>query len=519
MTQDRLEIDHSTKETQSISKGGLASLTKKDLPTLSKSRFMSGSQCHLRLWNDTHARDLATDTRTSLQGVYDTGHEVGELACKRYPGGHFVAQNHLQFGDALAETQRVLKRGRVSALFEAAFEHEGLIARADIIEQLSSGGWRLIEVKSTTGLKDIFVLDVAFQLIILRAAGIDVRDATVMTLDRSYVYDGKSLDLARLFQLHPVMEQCEKLIDTVGEDARKMQSLISESTPPAIEIGDHCFEPYECPYFAHCSRDVIWPEHGINELPSLHPNRRTELEEAGVEEIQDISDDFPLTKLQRIVCKSVREQQSLVHGDISSMLAKIQPPIRYLDFETFAPAIPRFTGSRAYDAIPFLFSVHTEHDPDTVEHTDYLHEQDDDPRPQIVERLIETLGSEGSICTYSHYEHTVLTSLARAIPEMADELDAISARLFDLLLVVRNSIYHSEFRGSFSIKNVLPVLVLGMGYDDLEISDGQTASVLYIQALKNSKAKKRRKAFDDLRAYCERDTLALARLLQSLRKL
>ena len=487
--------------------------------TLSKSRFLSGTQCHLRLWNDTHARDLATDTDISLQGVYDTGHEVGELACKRYPGGLLVAQNHLQFEDALAETQQVLKQGSVSALFEAAFEHEGLIARADIIERLSSGAWRLIEVKSTTGLKEIFVLDVVFQLIILRAAGLDVRDATVMTLDRSYVYDGKKLDLDRLFQLHPVLEQCEKIIDTVGEDARKMQSLIADSTPPDIEIGDHCFEPYECPYFAHCSRDVIWPEHGINELPSLHTNRRVEIEEAGIEEIVDIPDDFPLTNLQRIVCESVRERQSLVHGDISSMLANIKPPIRYLDFETFAPAIPRFAGTCAYSAIPFLFSVHTEHDSDTVEHIDYLHEQDDDPRPQIVERLIEALGSEGSICTYSHYEHTVLNSLANAIRDRADELTAITERLFDLLSVVRNSIYHPEFRGSFSIKSVLPVLVPGMGYDDLEISDGQTASVLYMQALMNSKVKERRKAFDDLRAYCERDTLAMVRLLQALRKL
>ena len=487
-------------------------------PTLSKSRFLSGSQCYLRLWNDTHARDLATDTGTSLQGVYDTGHDVGELACKRYPGGHLVAQTHLQFGDALAETQQVLKQGSVSALFEAAFEHEGLIARADIIDQLSSGGWRLIEVKSTTGLKEILVLDVAFQLIILRAAGLDVRDAAVMTLDRSYVYDGKKLDLDRLFQLHPVLEQCQKITDTVGEDARKMQSLISESSPPDIEIGDHCFEPYECPYFAHCSRDVIWPEHGINELPSLHPNRRIELEEAGIEEIQDIPVDFPLTNLQRIVCKSVREQQFLVHGDVPSMLTELKPPIRYLDFETFAPAIPRFAGTRAYDAIPFLFSVHTEHDPNTVEHIDYLHEQDDDPRPYIVERLIEALGSEGSICTYSHYEHTVLNSLANAIPDRADELAAISARLFDLLPVVRNSIYHPEFRGSFSIKSVLPVLVPDMGYEDLEISDGQTASILYMQALKNSAATERKQAFNDLRAYCERDTLAMVRLLQALRK-
>lgn len=201
------------------------------------------------------------------------------------------------------------------------------------------------------------------------------------------------------------------------------------------------------------------------------------------------------------------------------MPSEIKAPIRYLDFETLAPAIPRFAGTRAYDAIPFLFSAHTEHDQDTVEHVDYLHEQDDDPRPHIIDRLIEALGSQGSICTYSHYEHTVLTSLANAFPDRADELAVISARLFDLLPVARNSIYHPEFRGSFSIKSVLSVLVPGMGYDDLEISDRQTASVLYTQALQNSNVKKRIKTFNDLRAYCARDTFVMVQLHHALSKL
>ena len=102
-----------------------------------------------------------------------------------------MAQDHWHIPDALAETRRVLEEDAAPALFEAAFVHEGLLARADVIERLPGGGWRLIEVKSTTRLKDIFVLDVAFQLCVLRGTGLDVRDAAVMTLDRSYVYDGK----------------------------------------------------------------------------------------------------------------------------------------------------------------------------------------------------------------------------------------------------------------------------------------------------------------------------------------
>ena len=488
-------------------------------PTLSKTRFLSGAQCHLRLWFDYHARHLAPEPDASLQQIFDTGHEVGDLACKRYPGGHFVAPDHRHMGEALAETRRVLEEGTAPALFEATFVHQGLLCRADVIERLPGGGWRLIEVKSTTRLKDVFVLDTAFQLCVLRGAGLDVREAAVMTLDRSYVYDGKRLDLDALFKLHDVFEQAEAFLDTVDWQAREMQALIARAEPPDILTGDHCFTPYECPYHGHCARDHVDPDHGISELPWLRHPRRSQLNEAGIEEIRDIPEDFPLSGLQRIVRRAVREQQSVVHGDIASRLAALESPVYYLDFETFAPAIPRFDGTSPYDSVPFLFSVHAERNGGAPAHVDYLHEQDDDPRPRIADRLIDALGTEGSICMYSPYERTVLNSLAAALPERAAELNAIATRLFDLHPVIRNTYYHPEFRGSFSIKSVLPVLVPGMGYDDLEIPDGQAASVSYMQALKNSDSRQRQQTFENLRAYCERDTLAMVRLREALESL
>ena len=85
-------------------------------PSLSRSRFLSGAQCHLRLCYDYHVRDLAPEPDATLQAVLDTGHEVGDLACKRYPGGHFVAPYYRHIPDALAETRKVLKEGAAPAL-------------------------------------------------------------------------------------------------------------------------------------------------------------------------------------------------------------------------------------------------------------------------------------------------------------------------------------------------------------------------------------------------------------------
>ena len=490
-----------------------------DLPRLSKSRFLSGSQCHLRLWHDFHAPHLAAETSDVLQAVFDTGHEVGELACRRYPGGHFVAQDHQHVEEALEETRAVIEEESASALFEAAFEYQGLFCRADVIERLPGGGWRLVEVKSATKLKDIFVLDVAFQLWLLRAAGLDVRDAAVMTLDRSYVYDGKRLDLDALFQLHGVFEKATSMGDTVAQQARDMQTLIASDVAPDIAPGDHCFKPYDCPYYAHCTRDLATLEHGVHELPGLRTRRRDGLRARGIEEIRDVPAKFPLSALQRIARRAVREGRAQVHGDIRRAFAAVVPPIHHLDFETFAPAIPRFRGTRAYDQIPFLFSVHTELDGSPLAHADYLHEGKDDPRLKLADRLIEAVGREGTICAYSGYEQQVLWGLIRALPERADALRAIMARLFDLHRVVKRTYYHPDFRGSFSLKDVFPVLSPDSGYDDLAIADGQTAAARYVRAVETADEAQRRPLFDDLRSYCARDTLATVKLRQALSRI
>ena len=483
---------------------------------LSKSRYISGMQCHRRLWYDTHARGLASPVDDSLQAVFDAGHEVGEIARERFPGGHLVAHDHLHIPEALEETRRVAQADAAPVLFEAAFEHERMLVRADVLERLPGGGWRLVEVKSTTRLKEVFILDVAAQLWVLRGAGIDVHEAGVLTLNREYVYDGVRLDLDALFKLHPVLDEASALLEAIGPQVQEMQEMLAHAAAPDIAPSSHCFTPYACQYYEHCTRNLAKPEHGLDELPRLTEERRTALEAEGIGEIRDIPESFPLTYLQRIVRRAIREGRARLHGDVARALSMLVPPVRYLDFETFAPAIPRFTGTRPYDPIPFLFSVHTEDRTPDPRHVDYLHDRDDDPRSPLAEHLIHALGRTGSICTYSGYERQVIRALAKALPHRAEALAAIEARLFDLLPVVRNAYYHPEFRGSFSIKNVLPVLVPGMDYGDLAIADGQTATARYQRALATDHSDERRLSFDDLRTYCARDTLAMVNLRDAL---
>jgi hypothetical protein len=51
---------------------------------------MSGTQCHLRLWYACFEAEFASEPDAALQAIFDTGHQVGELATQRYPGGVLI---------------------------------------------------------------------------------------------------------------------------------------------------------------------------------------------------------------------------------------------------------------------------------------------------------------------------------------------------------------------------------------------------------------------------------------------
>ena len=482
---------------------------------LSKSRFIAGSQCHLRLWNDIHRRNLAAPPDEVAQSIFDTGHEVGELACKRYPGGRVVTADYLHFDDAITETKQLMTSD-APALFEAAFEHGGVVARADVLERLSDGGWRMIEVKSTTRVKDVFILDAAIQLWILRGAGVDVRDACILTLDTRFVRTTEPPDPQALFRLHSVMEPASALLDHIGGDVRKMHERIARAEPPDIATGEHCHDPYPCPYWAHCTRNAPQRDHPLDELPRLSRERRAELDALGIVEVRDIPAAFPLSFTQHLVRRAVASDGEIVRGDLGGAL-ELAPPVRHLDFETFAPAIPRFPGTTPYEGIPFLFSVRTEREDGETEQVDYLHESSSDPRPVLTERLLDALGSDGSICVYSRFEARVIRGLTRASPHHAIALERLLPRLVDLHRIMRRHYYHPGFRGSFSLKAVLPTMT-STHYDDLAITDGRLAAVRYMEALRTEDETVRRQAFADLRAYCHRDTAATVAVVVALRK-
>lgn len=485
-------------------------------PRLSKSKFLSGLQCHKRLYLEIYQPQLATPPDAGTQAILDMGTEVGELARNRFAGGVLVTAGYKQREAALAQTAALLLDPTVPAIFEAAVQHDGVLVRVDILERVSMeegmpSCWRLIEVKSSTRVKDVHVDDLAVQTHVLLGAGVTLAAAGLMHIDTGYLYEGGEIDLQRLFSIEDLTELVAGRRAQVAERLAAMKAMLLESAAPAVEPDQHCHSPYECPFWAHCTKEK--PARWIYHLPGAKQTVNR-LAQQGITTIDDIPKGTTLSLAQR----RVKDNVEWVSPQLGSVLRSIEYPVHHVDFETVMLAIPRFPSTRPYQSIPVQWSNHIEMESGELVHQEFLHGEASDPRKQWAKALLESLGEKGSIVVYSAYEEAMMKQLVEAFPEFRSAFKPIIARLWDLHPVIKEHYYHPAFQGSYSIKSVLPAVVPSMGYEDLAIKEGgQAAAEYYRMVFLESDWIEQSNIREALLSYCARDTMAMVELRRALR--
>lgn len=485
---------------------------------LTKSRYVSGLQCLRRLWLNVHEplERQEPEPGTAL----DVGIEVGRMARLLFPGGVLVAQEPWEHAAAVARTAELMADRSVPAIFEAAFEHSGVRIRVDVLERLLRGRWGLREVKSSSDIRDDHYDDVAVQAYVLKQSGMRLSSIQVLHVNTDYVRGVRDISWPRFFHREEVKAEVLKRIGAIAGQLRQQRACLSRPRAPKVEPEAHCHAPYPCEHWEACTASK--PADWIYHMPNFSAERRAELGRLKVESIAKIPQDFRLSPKQGIIRHVTRTGKPYVAEELSQRIAAFGPPAFYLDFETFSPAIPLYPGTRPYQTLPFQWSLHRVGLDGSSEHSEFLGDGTMDPRRRFAETLISTLkNSKLPIVVYSGYEERCLKELASEFSDLAKPIHKIVKRLFDLLPVVRSSVYHRDFGFSNSIKSVAPALCPDVRYDDLKgIADGGAASTAYwSMASGRADAKTCSQLRQSLLAYCQRDTWALVRLHKALRTL
>jgi hypothetical protein len=492
---------------------------------LTKSRYIDGLRCSRKLWLGWYQR-LPYDDPEPFS-ILDVGNQIGEKAHLLFPGGKLVSEAAYEHKEAVERTQELIKDQSTPAIFEAAFEHENVRVRVDILERFDDGTWGLREVKSSLSASASkgHYDDVAVQLHVVEGSGLSVSSVELIHVNKEYVREEGDIDWTSIFVRADLTEAAKKRLSNVQNQLPPMHAILKQDAAPEVLVSRSlCTQPYRCDYIDRCMADN--PDDWVGYLPRIGKNLGL-LHSQGIESVRDIPESFELPDSSVSIRKAILSGQVQVEDGLSSALADFGPPAYYLDFETINPGIPFYPRTSPYERVAFQWSLHLIDENGTVSHQEFLAPGHDDPRRAVAETLIKAVSKPGiPIVAWSKKtEAGILRALGELYDDLSVELDAIHARVVDLLPIVSEYVLHPGFfrrasldSSTYSIKNVLPVLVEGQDYKNLDgVASGLDASLDYVRLINGIyDLQEEQRLRRDLLAYCKLDTQALTEIQLTL---
>lgn len=484
----------------------------------SKSKLLALRQCPKRLWLEIHRPDLREDS-AATQASFQIGHQVGDIARRIYDPknlGTLIEVENEGFKMAFERSTKLLKQP--NPIFEAGFSAGGALAFADVMLSETIEGkqvWRMIEVKSSTSVKDYHRDDVAVQAYIAKSAGVALHGIALAHIDSSWTYPGND-DYSGLLKENDLTAEAFARTEEVKDWIQKAQLITASIAPPAIATGAHCDTPYACGFYDHCSQDEAKAQYPIHWLPYFGAKAQ-DLAAQGVIELADVPDDMLNPRQLRVKTHTLANTVFFDAKGAAADLAMHGLPAYFLDFETIQFAVPIWAGTRPYQQNSFQFSLHTLSESGQLGHQAFLDLSGADPSELFARALIAGCGTRGPVYVYNAaFEASRISELAMRYPSSSDALLAINARMVDLLPIARERYYHPSLQGSWSIKKVLPAVVPELRYDALNgVQDGGMAMDAYLEAIHPSTLPERKNQIEQqLLAYCKLDTYAMVRLWQ-----
>jgi hypothetical protein len=492
---------------------------------ISKTDYLEYTFCRKNLWLRKHKPELFEGAEfTDFEKKIIEDGNLAESACRKlFPDGTLIETSGK---GAVEETKLEIGKG-AQTLFQATFQDDVFFIRADILQYSHElNGWELFEVKATNEVKrkvpHHHVNDLAFQKIVIEKCGLNIVKAGVVHLNREYVKHGE-VNFRELFIEEDLTSEVADVEEQVGQEMTDAKAYLEGPE----EKGCLCI--YEgrsnhCSTFAYSNPEV--PEYSVHDFNRIGMSKKKLIDwiDRGELSFADVQNPEALNNAQRRQYDAHMLSRVIFDRDaIHAVLNDLVFPLQFFDYEGYSSAIPLFDGFGAYEHVPFQYSLYVLHEDGAIDHKEFLiTEPSSDLTLPLIERMKADIDPKGTVISwYKSYESQRNDKLGEIHPEYAPFLKELNDKMFDLMEIFSDGHYvDPAFKGSASIKKVLPVIVPSLSYKTLNIHEGSQASERWekLISIKTSQEEKDKIA-KDLLDYCKLDTWAMVEIYRFLKNL
>jgi len=480
---------------------------------ITKADYTRYLECPLYAWLWKNKQELRQGVQNSR--VSDQGYEVEVIARDLFDKGIEVSGDIQTAHD---QTQ-VLLNNDTSVLYQATFVTDRLISKVDVLVKDDCGDWHLYEVKSSTKKKPEHIDDIAFQATVIQDSGIQLSTINLVHVNNQYIYNEKEgIVPDKFLMIQNITDEVLEYLPRIKPKIEVAYNELTHSAEPSVPALKKKFKyPLPKKLFDYYWRSIY--EYSIYDIANIRAKTLTKLIDQNIHQIVDIPEGFfPSNKMNDQVTLTKEKSQRIDTDAIDEVFNQLEYPLYFLDYETVNPAIPLFDQTKPYEQIPFQYSLHILESPGSdCAHSDFLHSEKSNPIQALLKSLNKAIGPKGTVIVWNQFfEKGRNDFMAAFCPDYKEFLDSVNERVFDLMVIFQKHYLDYRFKGSASIKNVLPVLVPDLRYSDLTIQHGGMAMDGILDLVDSNESCGRQTLISDLKAYCEQDTLAMVRIFECL---
>ena len=478
---------------------------------LSYTAVSLGERCRKAFFlslNHPEFKDAISEERKVL---LNQSRELKVKARDLFPGGIKVEKDINNLEKAANDTLFFIQSGE-TILYDAVFIFEGIFVVIDIL-LFESGNWKFFEVKNSLRINNGYFKEMSFVHLAIKNTVHASPDAFLITINSDFVLN-KDSTVIDLFHIQNVSKQIREnlyLIETKIKNAKILENI---TTLPEEKIGNKCISPYDCDFIKYCWKEI--PDESVLKINGLPFPKRVEFFDSGKKTIHEI-DDFegiPTPIKNQIV--SVRNKEERVEWQkLMTYVSKICFPAMLFDMEFLSSAIPKISGTRPFEQIPFAFtSFLIDSNFEKIDEVNFVSDPSRNLEQDLVGSLLPMLSRCKSIVVYDKGMELAWIKKIKKENLHLDFIKETNKPIIDLYEPIRKGYYyHYLMQGKYSLKQVYKAITKKSFNDNKLISSGLIASQVYHSLFSDDDPVRRDTIIQQLKEYSRADVDALFELL------